>query len=61
MTTKEKIIVDKNKHIAEIESRLNYYRANNIPIITPQDIEKANTHQAIRPLFFTGGSQGLAH
>lgn len=44
MTTKEKIIADKNKHIAELESRLNYYRANNIPIITPQDIEKANIY-----------------
>lgn len=25
-----------------------------------KDMEKTNTHQAIRPLFFTGDSQGIA-
>lgn len=30
---KEKIIVDRNNHIAELECRLNYLRQNNIPIM----------------------------
>lgn len=39
---KEKIIMDKNRHLAEVEARLDYYRQNNIPIITPFIIEKNN-------------------
>lgn len=42
MTMKERIIVDKNRHIAELESRLDYYRNNNIPIPTPHKIQQAN-------------------
>lgn len=30
---KEKMIIDKNNHLAELESRLAYYRENNIPIV----------------------------
>lgn len=39
---KKKIIIDKNNHIAELESKLLYYRQNNIPIITANDIMRAN-------------------
>lgn len=39
---KEKIIIDKNNHIAEIESRMDYYRENNIPIYDNRAIQFAN-------------------
>lgn len=35
---KDKIVIDKNNHIAELESKLLYYRQNNIPILTEMDI-----------------------
>lgn len=38
MTMKEKIIVDKNNHIAELTVRLDYYKRNNIPIIDNRTI-----------------------
>lgn len=42
LSIKEKIVTDKNNHIAELESRLLYYRQNNIPIINSVDIMRAN-------------------
>ena len=42
MSIKEKIIVDKNRNIAEIESRLDYYRMNNMHIPTPTDALRSN-------------------
>lgn len=42
LSIKEKIITDKNNHIAELESRLQYYRQNNIPIINQVDVMRAN-------------------
>lgn len=39
---KEKIIMDKNKHLAEMEARLDYYRQNNIPIMTPFIMQRNN-------------------
>lgn len=38
MTMKERIVVDKNKHIAELECRTQYYKQNNIPIIDNRTI-----------------------
>ena len=42
MSIKEKIIVDKNNHIAELECKLQHYRENNIPIINQVDVMRAN-------------------
>lgn len=39
---KEKIIIDKNNHIAELEARLNYYNQNNIPIVDSMTIMRNN-------------------
>ena len=42
MSIKEKIVIDKNNHIAELESRLLHYKQNNIPIVNSVDIMRAN-------------------
>lgn len=39
---KKKILIDKNNYIAELESKLLYYRQNNIPIITSIDVMRAH-------------------
>lgn len=44
ITIKDKVIIDKNRHIAEIESRLSYYRENNIPIMTPHMMNRSNVY-----------------
>lgn len=41
MTIKEKVLTEKNRQLAEMESRINYYRENNIPIVTDKDIARA--------------------
>ena len=39
---KEKIVIDKNNHIAEIEARMEYYRQNNIPIVDNMAVMRNN-------------------
>lgn len=39
---KKRIAMEKNRHIAEMEAKLDYYRQNNIPIVTPLMIERNN-------------------
>lgn len=38
ISVKDKIIIDKNNHIAELEARLSYYKANNIHIMNSAEL-----------------------
>ena len=42
LSIKEKMIIDKNRRIAEIDTRADYYRQNNIPMQTNLDVMRAN-------------------
>ena len=42
LTMKEKMVIDKNSRIAEIDARAEYCKQNNIPMLTNLDLMRAN-------------------